>query len=211
MIGFPCSNDLCAILVHFRLHRFGICTDIEKVFLHIRLYPEDRDFTRFFWHTDPTDPSSKFCVCGFKVVPFGATSSPFMLNATLQYYLKSYTSVVSQDVQNNLYVDNIITSCPTEQEAVQYYKEARSIMSQAKFNLCSWSSNSIMLTSIATQEKTSDGGNSINILGFHWNPTTDKIMLATKSPPLTSDILITKREILHTCPRSLTRWDSSHL
>ena len=56
-----------------------------------------------------------------------------------------------------------------------------------------------MLTSIATQEKTSDGGNSIsiNILGLRWNPTTDKIMLATKSPPLTSDILITKREILY--------------
>ena len=160
MIGFPCSNDLCAILVHFRLHRFGISTDIEKVFLHIRLYPEDRDFTRFFWLTDLTDPSSKFCVYRFKVVPFGATSSPFMLNATLQYYLKSYTSGVSQDVQNNLYVDNIITSCPTEQETVQYYKEARSIMSQANFNLRSWFSNSIMLTSITTQEKTSDGGNS---------------------------------------------------
>ena len=197
MIGFSCSNDLCAILVRFRLHRFGISTNIEKAFLHIRLHSEDRDFTRFFWLTDPTDPSSKFCVYRFKVVPFGTTSSPFMLNATLQYHLKSYTSVVSQDMQNNLYVDNIITSCPTEQEAVQYYKEARSIMSQANFNLRSWSSNSTMLTSIATQEKTSDGGNSINILGLRWNPTTDKIMLATKSPPLTSDILITKREILY--------------
>ena len=114
MIGFPCSNNLCAVLVRFRLHRFGISTDIEKAFLHICLQSEDRDFTRFFWLTDPTDPSSKFCVYRFKVVPFGATSSPFMLNATLQYHLKSYTSVVSQDMQNNLYVDNIITQQKTK-------------------------------------------------------------------------------------------------
>jgi len=154
----------------------------------------DRDFTTFFWLTDLADPSSKFCVYRFKVVPFGATSSPFMLNATLQYHLESHNSVVSQDMLNNLYVDNIITSCPTEQEAVQYYKEARSIMSQANFNLRSWSSNSTMLTAIATQEKTSDGGNSVNILGICWNTTTDEIMLATKSLLLTSDILITKRD-----------------
>ena len=92
MIGSPCSNDLCAILVRFRLHRFGISTDIEKAFLHIRLHPDDRDFTRFFWLTDPTDPSSQLCVYRFKVVPFGATSSPFMLNAVLQHHLKQHTS-----------------------------------------------------------------------------------------------------------------------
>jgi len=62
MIGFPCSNNLCAILLHFRLHRCGISTNIEKAFLHIHLHPEVREFTRFFWLTDPADPSSKFCV-----------------------------------------------------------------------------------------------------------------------------------------------------
>ena len=196
MIGSPCSNDLCAILIRFRLHQFGIFTDIEKAFLHIRLHPEDRDFTRFFWLTDPKEPTSKFCVYRFKVVPFGATSSPFMLNAVLQHHLKQHTSAVSHDMQANLYVDNVITSCHTEQEAVQYYKEARSIMSNAYFNLWSWSSNSARLQAITAQEKTSDDGHSINILGLRWNPTTDNIMLADKSLIVTNDVLITKREIL---------------
>jgi len=68
MTGFPCSNDLCAILVRFILRQFGISTDIEKAFLHVRLHPEDRDFNRFLWLTDQTDPSSKLCVYRFKVV-----------------------------------------------------------------------------------------------------------------------------------------------
>jgi len=73
-----------------------------------------------FWITDPTDPSSKFQVYRFKVVPFNATSSPFMLNAVLQYHLNQHASAISHDMRANLYVDNIITSCDTEQEAVKY-------------------------------------------------------------------------------------------
>ena len=57
LIGLPCCNDLCAILLRFRYHRFGISTDIEKAFLHIQLHTGDRDFTRFYWLKDPTDPS----------------------------------------------------------------------------------------------------------------------------------------------------------
>ena len=119
-----------------------------------------------------------------------------MLNAVLQHHLKQHTSAVSHDMQANLYVNNVITSCHTEQEAVQYYKEAaRPIMSNAHFNF-QRSSNSARLQAITAQEKTSDDGHSVNILGLRWNPTTDNIMLADKSLIVTNDVLITKREIL---------------
>ena len=39
-------------------------------------------------------------------------------------------------------MDNVISGCKSESEAAQYYNEARSILSQAKFNLRSWASNS---------------------------------------------------------------------
>ena len=48
LIGSPCVSDICSILVRFRSHRFGVSTDIEKVFLHVRLHPDDRDYTCFF-------------------------------------------------------------------------------------------------------------------------------------------------------------------
>jgi len=93
----PCCNDLCAILICFRLHQFGIST-IEKVFLHIRLHLDDRNLNRFFWITDPTDPFSKFWVYRFKVVPSGAASLPFILNTVLQHHLKQHTLAVSHEI-----------------------------------------------------------------------------------------------------------------
>jgi len=37
--------DLCAIIVHFWTHHYGISTDIEEEFLHVTLKEADRDFT----------------------------------------------------------------------------------------------------------------------------------------------------------------------
>ena len=62
MIGFPCSYNLCAILVHFRLHQFGISTDIKKPFctfvfiLRIETLP---DFSGSW--TQQTPPASFVC------------------------------------------------------------------------------------------------------------------------------------------------------
>ena len=58
-----------------------------------------------------------------------------MLYATLDYHLNSYQSAVSQDMKNNLYVDNVISGCQSEEEILLYYKDAKCIMSKANFNL----------------------------------------------------------------------------
>ena len=196
IIGSPCDNDLCTLLVRFRSHTFGLSTDTEKAFLHVRLLPDDRNYTRFFWLSDPTDLSSPLCVYRFKVVPFGATSSPFMLNAVLQYHLKQYNSPVSKDMLSNLYVDNIISGCDTEQAAVAYYRQARTIIGEARLNLRSWSSNSAELTAAATKDNTAEGALSVNVLGLRWNPTSDILHLAEKPSILAYDHLVTKQEVL---------------
>ena len=114
-------------------------------FLHVLLHRDDRNFTCFFWLTDPTNPFSQF-----RVVPLQGCSLrcyQFTLYAVLQYHLRQH--------QSNLYVDNIICGCETEQAVVNYYREARSIMSSARF-IRSWSSNSAVLKTIAIQDNTAD-------------------------------------------------------
>ena len=166
-------NDLCSIILRFRVHNYGFATDIEKAFLHIRLHPDDRDYTRFLWLSNPSDPNSHLLTYRFQTVLFGATSSPFILNAVLRHHLQQYQTNVADDIKHDLYVDNIIFGCSSEEAATQYYRQSRQIMKEAKFNLRSWASNSSMLNSLAAQDATADTNATINILGIQWTTQTD--------------------------------------
>ena len=54
-----------------------------------------------------------------------------MLNATLLFHLSQYTSVISKVMLKNLYVDNIVTGCNSNEAAVAYYLTVRTIMKEA--------------------------------------------------------------------------------
>ena len=194
--GDPQLNDLCCIILRFRCHPVGICTDIEKAFLHVWLHDDDRDWTRFLWLTNPLDPESEFHTYRFRVVLFGAVCSPFMLNAILHCHLSQYRSSIAQDMLTNLYVDNIVTGCNSEEDALLYYNTAHSIMKDTQFNLRSWASNSHKLTSLAAQDNVNDSNNTVNVLGLQWDTQTDTLSLTSKAPIPTVITLVTKREVL---------------
>lgn len=123
------------INLHFRTHKYGVTTDIEKAFLRVTFRLGDRDFTRFLWLSQPMDPKSEFNINRFKRVLFGAVCSPFMLYATLRQHLTQHKTPFSTDILKNLYIDNIITGRDSETHIVEFYKGARSLMMAAKFNL----------------------------------------------------------------------------
>ena len=138
--GAPLKNDMCAILIQFRIYNFAFSADLEKALLHIQLDEEVCDFISFLWPTDPKDPASQFQAYRFTVIPFGLMSSPFILNATVLHHLDQYETDVSQDMQDNLYVDNVFSGCDTEDEAISYYHEARSHtrLDSSKHNTTFW-------------------------------------------------------------------------
>ncbi|XP_065893821.1 uncharacterized protein [Dysidea avara] len=197
MVGPPFLNNLCAILLRFRNHNYALSTDIEKAFLHVQLHNDDRNFTRFLWPKLPDIPDSKFQAYRFAVVPFGSCSSPFMLAAVLNLHLNNTPSPIADDMKENLYVDNILSGCDTEEEVVQYYTQARTIMGNAKFNLRSWSSNSQQLQELVAKEKTGDPSTTVGILGLQWNIATDTLSLSPKKLS-TNTSLLTKRDVLQT-------------
>ena len=179
--GPPLLTDMCAIILRFRTHPYALSTDIEKVFLHVRLNEYDRDFTRFLWLSEPLDPESSFITYRFKVVLFGSASPPFMLNATLHHHLDQQNTNVAQDMKEDLYVDNLISGCDTEVDTVTYYEGARSIMNQGKFNLRSWESNSSLHQARTSEDNTNEKSEKVNVLGLQWHPTTDDLTFAEGS------------------------------
>ena len=200
-VGPSLVNDLCSILLRFRVHKIALSTDIEKAFLHVKLDAGDQDFTHFLWLSNPNDAESDFDIYRFKVVLFGSASSPFMLGATLHLHLNKYNSQIAHDMQQNLYVDNVISGSPTEESAIQYFNEARKIMSDANFNLRSWASNSQHLQAVARDNQVIDENQLVYILGLYWNTAEDRICLIPKPLDSTSSSVVTKRSILQDSSR----------
>ena len=121
-----------------------------------------------------------------------------MLTAVLDLHLSKVASPVALDMKDNIYVDNILSGCNTEEELLTYYKHSRELMSQANFNLRSWSSNSHQLQAVTAREKTSDPKPTVGLLGLQWNTITDTVSLAPKQLPPTNTSFITKRDVLQT-------------
>ena len=122
-----------------------------------------------------------------------------MLNATLQHHLNSFDTPIACDVKRNLYMDNIISGCNSEDHVVEYYKEARAIMGQAKFNLRSWASNSNQLQSLAKSEGTDSN---VSLLGLLWSTSTDTITFSPKQFLIpTEEHSVTKRIVLQAASR----------
>ena len=194
-IGPPFLNHLCAILLRFRLYMHAFSADIEKAFLHVQLNESDRDCTRFLWLSNPQDLSSPFQPYHFKVVLFGASCSPFMLNAAITFHLQQHPSPVSTSILRSLYVDNVVSGCDTEKEALQFFLESRSLMNISKFNLCTWASNSESLRDLAKQHNVADEKEIVKVLGLCWNVKLDQLSLCSK-PETTTTTPVTKRDIL---------------
>ena len=99
-------------------------------------------------------------------------------------------------MKENIYVDNILSGCNTEEELLAYYKLSRELMSQANFHLHAWSSNSHHLQAIATRDKTSDTNATVGLLSLRWNTVTNTLSLAPKHLPPMNTTFITKRDVL---------------
>ena len=151
----------------------------------------------FVWLSQPNNPESEFIIYRFEVVLFGSVSSPFMLSATLYQLLLKDDSDIAKDIQQNIYVDNIITGLSSNVDATtQFYHKARQIMSGTKFNLCSWASNHNKITSSAHQDNVADSRTTVNVLGLLWDTVSDTLTLNPKGLTSLQHSLTTKRDVL---------------
>ena len=94
-------------MLGFRKDRYAAKADIEKAFPQVGIAQEDRDVLRCLWIEE-----GQVCVYRFARLPFGLSSSPFILQATLRRHLGE-NNVDDQTMQNfiaSIYVDDSVWS-----------------------------------------------------------------------------------------------------
>ena len=118
------------LLVRFRGYRIALTADLEKAFLMVSVEEADRDVLRFIWVDDLSKDPPEFKTFRFTCVVFGVSSSPFLLNATIQFHLERYLETKGQLVRQLLrstYVDDIISGGQTEEEVLNLHSQSKEI------------------------------------------------------------------------------------
>ncbi|RCN27688.1 hypothetical protein ANCCAN_26576 [Ancylostoma caninum] len=206
--GCPSLNDVLhwgpvillliyGILLRFRIGTIAIISDVEKAFLQIRLQGKDRDATRCFWLRDHKSPPSlnKTVTFRFTRVTLGLKSSRFLLAGATHYHLDRYEneSNMVQDIKRNLYVDNLLLTTGTTEEAVGIYRQTKQIFQDLNTNLREfWSNDNHLMETINETDKTS--GTSPKVLGILWDVKKDTILVSVSLPDTP---LVTKRTVIN--------------
>ena len=206
--GPPLQPLLFDILLRNRIRKHCVTGNIQKAFLQIRVHEQDRDAQRVLWYDNLTDRN--IAEYRFTRVIFGATSSPYILGATLQKHIKGYDEAfkaTAQALLEDTYVDDIQGGGDVEEDAATFKEEASNIMSEGGFTLHKWHSNVEQLNSV---EKVTEGeetyakslvGNRGNketkILGTLWNKAHDTLSIDFKTC-LKENKPLTKRKMIST-------------
>ncbi|KAK4324412.1 hypothetical protein Pmani_004972 [Petrolisthes manimaculis] len=184
--------DLVEILLRFRRWNIALTADITKAFLQIGVQPSDQDVHRFLWQCGDMVRAMKFVR-----VPFGNTSSPFLLNATLKHHLNSYpVSITVQELQENLYVDDWLSGADTVEEASKMFNEAQNILLDAGMTLSKWHSNNDFLINQHHQYFEPQVEQVMRLLGMFWNSSMDVFSFKGLNLKNDFDLIFTKRNVL---------------
>ena len=182
------TAKLHEILVQFRQRTHAVTADISKACHRIIVDPEHRKFLKFLWLNLE---SYELHTYQFKVVLFGATCSPYLLQETLQTHLSQ--SAEGSKFVDKFYVDNYMNTYDNQDELVTDKVTLDNVMNQASMPLQEWVSNNKHFNSLyqlsvpVTQ----------NVLGISWNPNTDNMNIVVGEKLVQEDSWrYTKRKVL---------------
>lgn len=145
--------SLFSILVQFRKHRIGITGDISEMFHQVQIREEDRPCQRFFWNEDGTTAVYEMCV-----MTFGACCSPssaqYVKNLNAERFSGQYPEAVDTITKKH-YVDDMLDSVESEEEAIQLAQDVKYVHSQGGFEIRNWISNSEKVMAVLGGSETS--------------------------------------------------------
>ena len=185
--GPDLTNSLVGVLTRFRQETVALIADIEAMFHQVRVDSRDVDALRFLWfhNGDLTQEPEELQMM---VHLFGGVWSPscsaFALKRTADDNKLKFDSDVINTVKHNFYVDDLLKSVKSCEEATRMYGKLKELMSLGGFNLTKWISNKREVIDAIPESELSKELKNIDYqkdtlpveraLGVHWNVETDK-------------------------------------
>ncbi|KAI5748201.1 hypothetical protein M8J77_022994 [Diaphorina citri] len=191
-------NELLTILLSFRLFEVAFTTDIKKMYLQILVHPDHRKYQKIVFRPTPGEPLRSFAL---NTVTFGLTPSPFLALRCVQELTKQEAQnfpLACERVKNDSYMDDVCSSVPSEEIALQTQQQLTGMFKSAGFELSKWASNSkSLLCNIPDENQLEtcvqwNSDSSLKVLGLQWHPVDDVFIFQVN----VSERPCTKRNVL---------------
>jgi len=199
--GSKLQQDISAILLSFRFHRYALTCDVKQMFRQILVRPTDQDYQRIVWRASPDAPIECYRLT---TVTYGTTSAPFLALRTLQQLAEDEGHRfprAAAALRSSTYIDDIVTGADSEDSVQALQQELTGLFNAGCFDLHKWLSNSERLMHSIPQHSQaglsswSVGSEELvgsKILGLQWQPRSDTFHYQIDIPLKP----ITKRSIL---------------
>lgn len=199
MVGPKIQDDLFNLLIRFRVHRYVIQGDIEKMYRQFLMRPEDCKYQKVLFFAD--ESYEKVNEYELQTVTFGFAPAMFLAIRCIIQLAKingDEFPIASKCLLRDLYVDNLLTGAETMEEAQEIIRQTNKIMEFACLNMRQWASNNPELLrgiDVANLDKdfVLDPDHAIKTLGMFWKSSSDSLIYSVK--PFAKKGSITKRDV----------------
>lgn len=201
LIGPKLQDDLRHIVMRWRRHRICMVADIVKMYRMVKIHDEDTDFQRILWRSNPNEPIQHFRLL---TLTFGTAAAPYLAVKSLQQLAKDERAkypTAAHITESDFYMDDLMTGCETEAEAIMIFYQMNQLMREGGFQLQKWCTNSSKLLDHIEKSCHSNDENNliklnnlVKVLGIGWKKSTDNFNYIITLPE--QEQFVTKRQIL---------------
>ncbi|XP_062704584.1 uncharacterized protein LOC134286901 [Aedes albopictus] len=198
MVGPVVQDDLVSITLRFRMSRYAIVSDIEKMYRQILVFSSDRSLQKILWRNSPSEPMRTYQL---STVTYGTSCAPYLATRCLQELAKVGETThpqAAKAVSKDFYMDDLLTGVTEIAEGQQLCSQLLDLLQSAGLCLRKWSSNCPTLLehlpSELRDERTVldlEASAPIKTLGLKWQTSTDEFLFDV--PDWNSSPIITKR------------------
>jgi len=172
------------------------------MYRQVKVHQQDTPLQHILWRSSPRQQIETY---ELTTATYSTTCVPFLATRVLKQLAtdeKQHWPAAAEVLQRDFYVDDLITTASSIEEAEQLQGDLISLLSKGGFILRKFSANHHRLLEKIPPELREtqgpislDGNDGVRTLGLLWNPTTDQFSIAHMVPAGSSDAMVTKWEV----------------
>ncbi|KAJ8976397.1 hypothetical protein NQ317_003947 [Molorchus minor] len=140
--GYTVQPELVDILCRFRLFKFVLISDIQKMYRQVKVNPSQLFLQNILWRDSPNDELK--CI-ELQTVTYGTNSAPYLATRCLVQLAneqKEIFPLAAEAILTQCYMDDILFGSSTIEELFEIREQLVNMLKSAGFTLHKWSSNS---------------------------------------------------------------------